>query len=130
MLKNMRGHTSPADTVSGRGQFQIHGQTVKTEPASPGKGMHPRYRTMVAASAVWFPLYLLLLAFLLSRISDPPQVTVIALVFAGNLLWLTSAYCIYDALFTLAEARWPAVKVIRSIVGPLLKSAIFHHHSS
>jgi hypothetical protein len=52
----------------------------------------------VAASVVWFPLYLMLLP-LLVLVPDPPPASIVLLMVAGNLAWLVAAYCIYDALF-------------------------------
>ena len=44
--------------------------------------------------------------------------------------WVLLCYVIYDTLFTMAEARWPAAKGIREIVSPLLKAFLLPHHHS
>jgi hypothetical protein len=130
-------HIPRTNMTTGRKNIQTPAQTIPTE-LSPqtneqslpsGKRMSRRYRVMVAASVVWFPLYLMLLP-LLVLVPDPPPASIVLLMVAGNLAWLVAAYCIYDALFGLAQARWPAARVIREIVGPLLKSFVPHHHSS
>lgn len=44
------------------------------------------------------------------------------------LSWFTLFYGVYDTLFTMMEARWPATKGIRPIVSGLLRSLLRHHH--
>src|SRR5262249_40155592 len=50
------------------------------------------------------------------------------LVIPGTILWLMACYGIYDTLFTIMEARWPATKGLRPIVSGLLRSFLHHHH--
>ncbi|WP_024514591.1 hypothetical protein [Bradyrhizobium sp. Tv2a-2] len=47
-------------------------------------------------------------------------------------VWFASGYWLYNELFRLAEARWPAARHIRQILSPFLKALLFrhHHHSS
>src|SRR6266481_4518810 len=35
----------------------------------------------------------------------------------GNIIWALSCYVIYDSLLKMAEARWPAAKVVREVIG-------------
>jgi len=48
----------------------------------------------------------------------------------GALVWLFSCYVIYDLLFRMAEARWPAATTIRRIVSSLIRMLLGHHHHS
>jgi xanthine/uracil permease len=47
----------------------------------------------------------------------------------GTITWLATCYGLYDYLFTMLEARWPA-KDIRKILNGILRSLLYHHHSS
>jgi hypothetical protein len=42
------------------------------------------------------------------------------IVIPGGAVWLLSAGLGCAALFTMAEARWPAAKKVRGVLGPLL----------
>ena len=84
-------------------------------------------RWLTVISVIWFFGFLEMLAFLPALGANPPD-WFIPIGVAGGLLWMLSGYWIYHTLFTLAEARWPAAKGIREIVGPLLKGLLFHQH--
>lgn len=51
------------------------------------------------------------------------------LVIPGTITWLATCYGLYDHLFEMLEAHWPATKEIRKIVSGILKSLLYHHHS-
>ncbi len=76
----------------------------------------------------WPPL--LIVGGHLAALIDHPGWLDVSLFLPGAILWILSCYWIYDTLFNMAEARWPAAKGIREIVSPLLKAFLFHHHHS
>ena len=45
-----------------------------------------------------------------------PSIASIILVCVSSLVWLFSSYVLYDTLFQMAEARWPAAKLIRQFL--------------
>ncbi|HEX5244561.1 MAG TPA: hypothetical protein VFW23_14960 [Tepidisphaeraceae bacterium] len=101
----------------------------KLDPSADDIKRPWRLRWLTAASIVFFfgapPGLVLFLA--LSPDFDP-SLSRILIVGAIGWLWLLSAFLIYDALFAAAEARWPAAKTVREILGPILKSLFYHHH--
>jgi hypothetical protein len=85
------------------------------------------YRSMAAVITGWFFGFPVLVPFLPI---DPPVVIDMAGI-AACWVWLASGYWIYDALFTMAGARWPVVKRIREIVTAPLKALLSaRRHSS
>jgi hypothetical protein len=52
------------------------------------------------------------------------------LVIPGTITWLATCYHLYDYLFTMLEGRWPWTKEVRKIVSEILRSLLYHHHSS
>ncbi|WP_298255831.1 hypothetical protein [Bradyrhizobium sp.] len=101
----------------------------RPDPSADDIKRRRRLRWSTAASIVFFfgapPGLVLFLA--LSPDFDPSLARVL-IVGATGWLWLLSAFLIYDALFAAAEARWPAAKAVREILGPILKSLFYHHH--
>jgi hypothetical protein len=47
---------------------------------------------------------------------DWGAIAYIVLVCVSSLVWLFSSYVLYDTLFQMAEARWPAAKLIRQFL--------------
>ena len=101
---------------------------------SPGSTKRPSARSLgirAAVSVLWLLGYPFAIAALgtLGYGTSPPD-WIFFLILLENLAWLAAAYCIYDTLFTIAAMRWPAAKMVREIVGPLLQALLFHHHHS
>jgi hypothetical protein len=91
----------------------IEAQTQETERQHP-----PSYH-FLAATVGWLFFFPVLVS-----ASASFQAT-LGLIFGflfvvGGLLWLASGYVIYDTLFKMAEARWPAAKDVRAVVSFLL----------
>ncbi|MBR0694815.1 hypothetical protein [Bradyrhizobium lablabi] len=98
---------------------------------APRRSTFRRVASWIAV--VWFCCFLIVFNFILFMTTDieqngAPPVWVILFFIIGGWVWLASAYWIYDKLFRMAEARWPAAKGIRAILSPLLKSLLLHHH--
>jgi hypothetical protein len=89
----------------------------------------PLYRSMAAVITGWFFGFPVLLSCLPAP-ADPQSVLGLLTVIAAGQVWFASGYWIYNALFSMAEARWPAAKAIREIVSPLLKGWLLHHTQS
>jgi hypothetical protein len=91
------------------------------------------YRSMGAVIIGWFLGFPVLL-YCQPAPADHKSLLVLLAVIAAGQVWFASGYWIYDALLSMAEARWPAAKAIREIVSPLLKGWLLHHtqhpHSS
>jgi hypothetical protein len=56
-----------------------------------------------------------------------PGWIIVSDIFSG-MVALGAEFWIYETLFNLAEARWPAVKEIRKVVAPVLGAFMFHRH--
>jgi hypothetical protein len=82
-------------------------------------------RGALAASVAWFFGLLVLICTLLPPVDEMPAWLVFTYI-AGSLAWVVSAYCIYHALFAMAEVRWPEAKRIRAILSPILRDFLFH----
>ena len=90
---------------------------------------HPLYRRIVVGWFLgWFPL--LFVGGHLAALIDHPYWIDLSLIVPGTILWFASCYGIYDMLFAIAEARWPAAKSIRGSIGSLLRMFVSHHHHS
>ena len=104
---------------------------MSIEPSSPVSGISPQRRLSRAQAAFvsWFfvwPALLFAGAYLIER----SNFFYLCAYGVGTILWMFSCYVIYDKLFTMAEARWPAAKTIRNIARPFLRMLFSHHHSS
>jgi hypothetical protein len=64
--------------------------------------------------------------YLAGRIEHPSWVDY-ALLIPGLILWFGSCHGIYDVLFLMVEARWPAAKDVRKVIGSLFKILISHY---
>ncbi|WP_024514593.1 hypothetical protein [Bradyrhizobium sp. Tv2a-2] len=53
-------------------------------------------------------------------------------IFPATFISLALGRWLYNEMFRLAQARWPAARFVRQILSPLLKALLFrhHHHSS
>lgn len=71
----------------------------------------------------WPPL--LIIGDYLASLIDHSGWIDVTLVLLGTIPWLIACYAIYDTLFNMAEARWPATKGIREIVSPLIRALLF-----
>lgn len=98
-------------------------------PSKPGSTIR---RVMFWIAVGWFCCFYFLFVLIIalethfSEKHEPSGWSVLFLV-AGGLLWIGSAYWIYDKLFRMAQARWPEAKGIRAILSALLKSFLLHH---
>jgi len=75
----------------------------------------------------WFPLFFVC-GHLASLIEHPYWID-LSFSIPGTILWLASCYGLYDMLFAMAEARWPAAKSIREVIGSFFRMLLSHHHS-
>jgi hypothetical protein len=110
---------------------------MATEPPSQAiepspQGAKRRPRTSRRADTVfvgWFFCWpVLVVAF--GPLGETPDLLPLFLAMSSALLWLASCFVVYDTLFTMAEARWPATKPIRKIMGSLFRGLLSHHHHS
>ncbi|MDI1265898.1 MAG: hypothetical protein PS018_21860 [bacterium] len=91
-------------------------------------------RVIFWIAVAWFCCYHFLFVILLAVDSNhfdkdyELSIWMLVFMFAGGLMWLGSAYWIYDKLFRMAQARWPEAKRIREILSPLLRSFLHPHH--
>src|SRR5258708_9539731 len=102
-------------------------EAVEPSPQSAKRRPMLARSVVVAINLIWFFGYLVFLSVLPSATADA-SAWLLLIIIVGGLTWLASAFWIYDTLFKMAEARWPAVKRIREIVSPLLPGLLFPHH--
>jgi hypothetical protein len=94
-----------------------------TEPPPPTNTPHStRRRRAIIFSVVGFftwPAAVFAIAHITDgRFPEDPGAAIayIVLIFVSGLVWFFTCYVLYDTLFRMAEARWPAAKLIRQFL--------------
>ncbi|MBR0756582.1 hypothetical protein JQ604_30760 [Bradyrhizobium jicamae] len=108
--------------------------TIESQEAPPRQLPQSSIFRRVAfwIAVVWFCSFHVLWVLIIVLTTDfdadaGPSLSALLFLVFGGLAWLVAAYWIYDELFRMAEARWPAAKGIRAVLSSLLKSFLHHH---
>jgi hypothetical protein len=92
--------------------------TQAIEPSPQSDEQPPPLSPRVVAGIVgWFFCWPVVFFTWLPFVVKPVDTLEACLLGGGSLLWFMSCFAVGGLLFDMAEARWPAVKTIRKIMG-------------
>jgi hypothetical protein len=123
-------HTGRTHAIGGCGHYTMAdtgARNMTSRPSSHAIGppsrrvgqsssLSPGWMKFLASWFFGWPL----LVFTYNPLAAPYDPLTLLIVIPGGAIWLLSCGLGCTALFAMAEARWPAMKTVREVLGPLL----------